>query len=364
MASTVPAQKEDRIVFTSGPKGYSVRDIIDAAYFRGELDPFWNEVLLRAEADRLAHETDAELDEAALEEASIAFRYQYDLITAEETEQWLEIRGLTLSDFSEYFAREQWVKAFGGKAEPDLVPFAQASARQRELLAEELTLSGELDRMATRLAWRVAARASAETDEIEEALVGAERARFVQRSGVEGEALAGWLRGLGQNELWLEENLAMEVIYRERCTKILTKEARDREISALRLPMTRLEMEIIELESRDAANEAFLCVRDDGMSMEEVAQEGRYPYRRTDLVLEEIPVEMQQKFLSLSPGNVLEPTPREDGYVLSRLLGKAEPKPDDPDVRARIEQRIMDRHFADLTSGRIQWQILFAPSEE
>ncbi len=363
MAIPVPAQKEDRVLFASGPRDYLVRDVIDAAHFRGELEHSWNELLVRAEAERLAQDGDGELDKDALDEASIAFRYQYDLITAEETERWLEARGLTLSDFSEYFAREQWVKVFRGQTKPDRVPFAQASFEERELLAAELALAGELDRLATRLAWRVTVRESEKAEELEPRLVEAERERFAQRAGVSKDDLADWLRGLERNELWLEENLAMEVAYEQECAKVLTKEARDREVSALRLPLTRLEIEMIELDSRDSACEAFLCVRDDGMSMEEVAQEGRYPYRRTELLLEEISEELQQKFLSLSPGDVLEPTPREDGFVLSRLIGKAEPRADAPEVRARIERRILERHFSDLMSSRIQWRILFSAPE-
>lgn len=364
MGNPASAQKEDRVVFTSASQDYCVRDVIDAAHFRGELDAFWDELLVRLKAEALARETETDLDEAALDEASIAFRYRYDLITAEETEQWLEARQLTLSDFSEYFAREQWTKTFRGKASPDNIPLAQASSEQRELLAVELTLTGELDRMATRLAWRVAVRENEGNAELEPALLEAEMAQYVRRVEGKGGEVLDWLDGLGREPSWLEENLAMEAAYRRQCEKLLTKDAREREVSALRLPLTRLEMEMIELESRDAANEAFLCVRDDGMSMQEVAAEGRYPYRRTELVLEEIPDELQQRFLSLSPGNVLEPTPRDDGYVLSRLLGKTEPKADDPEVRARIERRILERYFSDLTASRIQWRIQLNPADE
>ena len=363
MAISVPAQKEDRILFASGPREYSVRDAIDAAHFRAELDDFWNELLAREEAVRLAQNGDGELDEGALDEASIAFRYQYDLITAEETERWLEARGLTLNDFSEYFAREQWMRAFRGQTKSALVPFVKASPEQRELFTVDLALAGELDRLATRLACRVAVREKRKPEEIGPLLIEAEREKFAQRTGLAKEAVADWLQGLERNELWLEENLAMEAAYRQECAKVLTKEARDREVSALRLPLTRLDMEMIELDSRDSAYEAFLCVRDDGMSMEEVAEEGRYPYRRTELMLEQIPDELQQKLLSLSPGNVLEPTARDDGFVLSRLIAKAEPKADAPEVRDRIEQRILERHFSDVVSDRIQWRILFNAPE-
>ena len=55
----------------------------------------------------------------------------------------------------------------------------------------------------------------------------------------------------------------------------------------MRLRLTRFEVERIELESHDAAKEALFCVREDGMSMEEVATEGRYPYRRAEFLLED-----------------------------------------------------------------------------
>ena len=78
--------------------------------------------------------------------------------------------------------------------------------------------------------------------------------------------------------------------------------ARLRELVALRLPLTRFETEVIELESRDAAQEALFCVREDGMSMEEVAVEGHYPYRRVDFLLEDIPIDVQQNIPAFRRG--------------------------------------------------------------
>ena len=73
--------------------------------------------------------------------------------------------------------------------------------------------------------------------------------------------------------------------------------------------------------------------REDGMSMEEVATEGRYPYRHPEVLLEEIPEDLQQKFLSVHPGEILEPIARGDGFHLCRIIGKEEPDVDDPIVR-------------------------------
>src|SRR5262249_8332084 len=138
------------------------------------------------------------------------------------------------------------------------------------------------------------------------------------------------------------------------CETLQVPLARQRELTNLRLPLTRFETEVIELESRNAAQEALFCVREDGMSMEEVAAEGRYPYRRVDFLLEDGPTEGQQRFLSVSAGDVLEPLARGDGFELCRVISKVEPQPDDPSVKTRIDQRLLDRHFSELISRYLE----------
>jgi hypothetical protein len=88
--------------------------------------------------------------------------------------------------------------------------------------------------------------------------------------------------------------------------------------------------------------------------MEEVATEGGYPYRRADFILEDLPVDSQHRFLSVSAGEMLKPLARGDGFELCRILKKIEPHADDPSVRSRIDQRLLDRHFAELTSKYTQ----------
>src|SRR5206468_4734071 len=146
--------------------------------------------------------------------------------------------------------------------------------------------------------------------------------QFLDRNGIESSQLANWLKGLGRDSKWFNEMLAIEAAYQTRCDTLLVPHARQRELVALRLPLTRFEIEMIELESRDAAQEALFCVREDGISMEEVAAEGRYPYRRVDFVLEDVPTDVQQRFLSVSAGDVLEPIERGDGLELCRIIKK------------------------------------------
>jgi hypothetical protein len=360
MASPIPAQKEERVIFTAGSKSFSVRDVIDAAHFGGGVETHWQSLLANVAAQQQAEEAGIEIDESAIDADAVEFRYRYDLITAEETERWLEARGLTLADFSDYFARAYSGRTLPAKGGDTTRPFHEASRELRELLTVELILNGELDAMASRLSWRVAVADEVELNSVE---VGAERKRFAERSGVAAHEVCQWLASLERDEAWFDQALAREAAFRKQRDQLLSPEAAAREIGALRLPLTRFEVETIEFESRDAASEAVWCVRNDGMSMAEVAQEGRYPYQRGELVLEEIQDDLQQKFLSLAPGNLLEPIAREDGFQLSRLIGKAEPKLDDPNVRSRIEQRILERYFTDLAAKCVRWEITAASSE-
>src|SRR6266545_1740144 len=97
------------VVCACGDREYTARDVIDAALFRGTLKSLWKEFLGRISAEKHAKDSQLELDYVAIEDLAEAFRYAHDLITAEETEQWLRERGLTLEEFSDYFARQYWL---------------------------------------------------------------------------------------------------------------------------------------------------------------------------------------------------------------------------------------------------------------
>jgi hypothetical protein len=210
---------------------------------------------------------------------------------------------------------------------------------------------------AKRLSWRVAGRLEAGSSALAPESLAAERRRFLERIGITEEELPDWLSAIGRDDKWFTNALAMEALYRQTCDRLLSRQAREHEVAAMRLPLTRFELETMEVDSLDAAREALLCVRDDGMSMTEVAEEGRYPYRHAEILLEDLPEDLQQKFFSVSAGDILEPISRGDGFHICRVIEKAEPKPEDEAVRERAEQRILERHFAELTAKHIQWQM-------
>ena len=352
MPSTDSVLHQDLVVCTCGEQEYTARDAIDAAIFRGEFEDKWQKFLRRVAAEERADELELELDESAISDAAEEFRYQHDLITAEETEGWLANRGLTLEDFSDYFARQYCAGAVPEGFSPEKVGYNSAHSELRELFVAEVILSGELEEMTTKLMWRLAARCAG--PELGPDAVAAEERGFFERITITRAQLGKWLERLGRNAEWFNEMLVLEATYRGCCETLLVPHARQRELTMLQMPLTRLETEVIEVESRDAAQEALFCIREDGMSMEEVAAESRYPYRRADFVLEDIAIEAQQRFFSVSAGDLLEPIARGDGFELCRVVNKIEPQADDPTVKLRIDQRLLDRHFSELISKYTQ----------
>jgi len=364
MADIQAVSHGDLIVCASGQEEYKARDAIDAALFRGELEPSWRNFLLRLKAEECANELELELDDDAIDSAGEAFRYQHDLITAEETEQWLALRALTLDEFSDYFARQYWPGALEETIEPADINYVSASSVQRDLFSVDLILSGELDQMTRALMWRIASIIAADDKGADPEAIAGERRKFFERIKIKETKLGGWLNDLGRDERWFEQMLTMEGAYGQRREKLLDPQARKKELAMMRIPLTRFEAEMIEVESRDAAREASFCIRDDRTPMQEVAAEGRYPYRKVSFLQQELPDDLQQKFLSVVAGTVLEPIKRSESFELYRIIEKIEPRADDPVVQQQIDQRLLERHFSDLAGQHVESRLPTVVSAE
>src|SRR5438094_5394167 len=203
--------RENRVIFSSGDRGFTAKEVVDCAVVRGEIDPLWRVFLRLTECDRLANERELEVDDSALDSAAIAFRYKHDLITAEETERWLEDRGVSLAEFSEYFARQYWGRSYSGTVDPPKSSYQTASPEEEDLLLVDLTLSGSLDRMSERWSYRVAAQADEARDN--KASLGEGRARFLATVKIDPADLDNWLAQLGRDQEWLDEILAADAVY-------------------------------------------------------------------------------------------------------------------------------------------------------
>ncbi len=356
--------RRERVIFSRGEENFSARDVIDWALVQGRLGALWKDFLRAVECDRCANEQELELDDDAVDETMVAFRYRHDLITAEETERWLADRGLTLTEFGEYFARRYWAQNYNGEIDVPDHSYSTATAEEKDLLLVDLTLSDELNRLAEEMSFRVAAEAEKKAHGSEPALapIQVERERLLAREGISD--LSEWLQRIGRDEKWLDQTLAAEEAFRRLSAVVIDEKALERELVSMRLNLSRFELEIIEVDSRDAAAEVIACVRNDGMEMSEIAEESRYPFRQSEVLLEDLPPEQQQSFLSVKAGALLEPVAREDGFEVCRVKTRSDPSLSDSRVRDRLRDQISRRHFSELVSRHIDWKLLQPSSEE
>src|SRR5262249_10239643 len=227
MSSTESVSPPDVIVCACGTQEYTARDAIDAAMFRGEFEDKWQKFLRHVAAEERADELELELDESAISAAAEQFRYEHDLITAEETEAWLANRGLTFDDFSDYFARQYCVGAVREGFSPEEIGYVVAAPELRDLFVAELILSGELENMTTKLMWRLAARCAGEEPTRE--VIAAEEQKFLHRLRIQPAQVANLLEKLGRDSQWLDEMVAIEAAYGTHCARLLVSEARERE---------------------------------------------------------------------------------------------------------------------------------------
>src|ERR1700677_3381696 len=130
----LPGQPEDMVVFLVDDKSVSVGDVIHAAAFRDALRPAWVDLLRKLHREKIAIESGMEEDEEKVQAMADEFRYDHDLISAEETEEWFATRGLTMDDFHAYVTRRLWDEQLTEHASPAPVDFAFAPSEQRDLL--------------------------------------------------------------------------------------------------------------------------------------------------------------------------------------------------------------------------------------
>ena len=183
----------------------------------------------------------------------------------------------------------------------------------------------------------------------------------IERIGLDEQSLPAALNRLNRTQAWLEECLQREARYGKTCAALLSDQARARTLGAMRLPLTRFKIQNLTLSSLEAAQEAVLCLTNDGLSPEQVAQECGAVWDEQELFLADLPRDVQQQFLSAAAGEVLPPKSCDTGFFITRVMTKFEPSLDSDMVRERIDRQLLGAHFSELSIKRIRW-VLGGPS--
>jgi hypothetical protein len=230
--------------------------------------------------------------EAELEDAEARFRYDRNLVAAEEMEAWLEGWELTVGEWRQYLRgtlgdgeRAAWVAAVCG---------------------------GALERAARDLAARAAAAEATEEADLDRA-------------------------------------------YNRLVAQAVTPDALRSLVEARKADWIRIDCRTLVLPSADGAREAALCVRDDGMALAEVAEQAGVEMREHSLYLEDAADELGKALLSARTGELLGPLPLADRFALVLVDGKVEPTIDDPEILRRAQEAARRRAIEREVVNRVTW---------
>src|SRR5262245_7775957 len=97
-------------VFRCAGETITFRDVIDFGWFMGTVQRVWGDLRLSLARTETAEGLEMEPGSEELQTLSDEFRYQLDLISAEEAERWLANRGLTAPAFAKFFLRRYWLQ--------------------------------------------------------------------------------------------------------------------------------------------------------------------------------------------------------------------------------------------------------------
>ena len=316
----------------------------------------WQEFVVGHVGAQKAEEEGLEPPSEVLQNLSDDVRYRHELITAEETESWLGSRGLSLDDLTAYAHRQYWKYRALPSADEPAIDYLGAAPELRNLCLHDLIFGGEFDELARRLSWRVAAKLAIDAPiPALASRIDSERARFVERTSCDPASHVHLLALLGRDERWLDRLLEQEAVFGWTCEQLRTTENRTRTLAALRLPLTCLEVELMDLESADAVREACLCLKADGLSLAELATQEHFKIERRTALLETFPETLQPRLLSAEAGQVIELITADERFQVCRIANKRDPSLTDENVLARLDAEILQAHFGHLAAKHIVW---------
>lgn len=241
-----------------------------------------------------------------IETALAAFRYQRDLISAEECEAWLAQRGLNYADLAESLARR-----IAGAATPD------ADSAEIDALVGD-----GFDAQARELAAHAAVRCELGLDCM---------APLPQ----------AWPSWLTATSAWLEANTSSA--------------ARERALSQPAAPLTRLAFTLVEFDSPAAAREARMCAEHDSLSLAQLAAEHGFPIHSFDALAETLAPPMASALQHALPGQICLAALAGECIGLMQLHARCAPSLDDPQVAARIDALLRARLLEALVSRHVRW---------
>lgn len=343
----------NRCAFTVTDREYLWRDVALAAMWRGEWSAFEGRLRQGLACETCSYEEDDPADQDAVDAATVEFRYANELITAEETEVWLERMALSVESWSRYFARQNLRARWSDRLDEILDRFPPGEDSVAEHLVAEGLCSGWLRQQAVALAGRAAVgRDEAGSGAVDvpplderqvEAVLDAQSPVF---AGVDRDALRDRVAHLS----WLD------AVFGAARAKAVTPEALQAQIDASRLDWIEVELDRLSFPEESMVRETLLCCREDNLSLPQLASRIRRSVTTELLRLEESDPDFRALLLSAAPGALLGPVAANEAFHAIVVRDKRLPSAEAPEVRALAEAAVEDAMLRRARMLHVQWK--------
>ena len=345
-----------KTVFAVGDTDYTWEDVVLFAKARGDWTELKNQVAEGLACLRSAEATSYSIPVQDVTSDANAFRYRRNLITAEETETWLKLWRLSVEDWMGYIRRSLLRRRWADELREIVARYPVPDDEISTCLQAEGICSGNLARFARNLAGRAAT--CQKTKERAEDVIS--RERIQSQLGVFLKNIDSYdMEGLSRESLREKmENLArLETVFERITAGAITADALRSCVAANRIEWIKLVFDFVTFADEHQAREGSLCVREDQMTLSEVAAEAQVPVRQATLYIEELKPEVKSQFLACGVGDLLGPLRWEGHYALCRVVDKTMPDEAEPQIRQKANQAILDRLVNREINDRVRWHV-------
>jgi hypothetical protein len=291
-----------------------------------------------------------DVPEEEIEEAAQEFRYARDLVTGQEMEDWLEARSLSAREWMGYMGRTVLRERGASRLGEILQRHPPDPGAVEAALTVDLICSGLGAELANQLAELASAAAAAGSEPATDELAARTPRRTTplliptglppERAGERLAVLIRLDRGMEQFRL-----------------AAVTPEAVQREIGHRHTEWIRIDCRTIRFADAARAREAALCLREDGLSLDEVAGAARTSVAESRFYLDELEPDARPMFLAARQVDVLGPILFEGSHTLFRVLDKVMPSERDPEILRLAQASVLAQALAKETARRVQWQL-------
>jgi len=347
-----------RATFLAGDEPFLWEDVLIASVRSGDWASCERDTSERLACARWLEAAGEEPPASEVADAAAEFRYARDLIAADDTVEWLGRFGLTAGDWMEFIRAGVAAKLVRNRgALADAQQHQPSASEVSECMPVSLVATGTISRVAQSLAERAAAHAYLSEHGFRDTTASA-----VESPAPEAEVTEAVSRVFGElGPTHLADRTRVVSRLDDALTQfgacVIASETLGNLLVAHRLDWIRVAFRSVHFTSEPSAREAFLCVREDGLDLSQVATDAGVEVHQTNRWLDEFELPLRDRMLGARAGEVIGPLRENGGFAVHLVDAKRLPTLDDPEVRRRAESRAVTRALAHEVNERIRWKM-------